>query len=101
MKNIKKSRLSIIIKSLSFTIFFILLTACNKPIQPAQNIVLNPLFSDNMVLQQKQDIPIWGSAEPGGEVIVTLQGEQKKATVGDDGKLKVSLAPVPAGDHMN
>jgi len=97
MKKINKFKMSIIAKSLSFAIFFILLTACNKPIQPAQNIVLNPLFSDNMVLQQKQDIPIWGTAEPSGEVIVTLHGEQKKVIVGDDGKWKVSLAPVPAG----
>jgi len=64
---------------------------------PAQNIELNPLFTDNMVLQQKQDIPIWGKANPGGEVVVTLDNQQKNAIVAEDGKWEVSLSPVPAG----
>jgi len=50
-----------------------------------------------MVLQQKQDIPIWGTAEPGGEVTVTLNEQQKKTIVGGDGNWKVNLSPVPAG----
>ena len=72
----------------------LVLTGCQ---QPAKNISLLPLFTDNMVLQQKQDIPIWGTAEPGGEVVVTFNEQQKKATVNDDGNWNVSLSPVPAG----
>jgi len=50
-----------------------------------------------MVLQQKQDIPIWGKAEPGGEVTVILKGQEQKEIVGDNGKWKVILSPVLAG----
>ena len=34
-------------------------------------IVLSPLFSDNMVLQQDTDAPIWGTATPGKRVTVS------------------------------
>ena len=64
---------------------------------PAQNISLTPLFTDNMVLQQKQDIPIWGKADAGGEVTISLNNQQKKAIVDADGDWKVSLSPVPVG----
>ncbi|NOR75419.1 MAG: hypothetical protein GQ525_09690, partial [Draconibacterium sp.] len=75
-------------------LLLLLITGCQKP---AKDISLLPLFTDNMVLQQKQDIPIWGKAEPGGEVIITLNEQQKKTIVDDDGNWKVSLSPVPAG----
>ena len=73
------------------------LSGCQKTNPPAKDISLLPLFTDNMVLQQKQDIPIWGTAEPGGKVVVTFNEQQKKTTVNDDGNWKVSLLPVPAG----
>ena len=75
-------------------VFLFVITGCQKP---AKDISLLPLFTDNMVLQQKQDIPIWGTAEPGGEVVVTFNEQIKKAIADDDGKWKVSLSPVPAG----
>ena len=34
-------------------------------------IVLSPLFSDNMVLQQDTDAPIWGTAAPGKRVTIS------------------------------
>ena len=30
-------------------------------------VVLPPMFSDNMVLQQQADAPIWGEADENGE----------------------------------
>ncbi len=81
---------------LPFLFLFVIL-GCQKPNFPAENITMNPLFTDNMVLQQKQDIPIWGMAEPGGEVLVIFNEQQQKVIVDDKGKWKVSLSPVPAG----
>lgn len=82
-----------------FSVFFMIavLSACQTSTEPAKNIVLNPLFSNNMVLQQKQNIPIWGKAVSGGEVVVKLNQQQKKTIVDDDGNWKVSLSPVSAG----
>ena len=36
---------------------FASLTACAK-------VKLSPLFSDNMVLQQEAEVPVWGKASP-------------------------------------
>ncbi len=89
----RKYRLMIII---SFISLFVLIS-CQKTYSPAKDIKLLPLFGDNMVLQQKQDIPIWGTAEPGGEVTVTLNEQQKKGVVDSEGNWKVTLSLVPAG----
>jgi len=75
----------------------LLLSSCQKTYPPAKDITLLPLFTDNMVLQQKQEIPIWGKAEPGGEVVVTFNKQEKKGIVDDEGNWKVSFSPVPAG----
>ena len=77
----------------------ILLTilSCQKTYPPAKDITLLPLFTDNMVLQQKQEIPIWGKAKPGGEVVVSLNNQKKKGIVDDDGNWRVNLSPIPAG----
>ncbi len=77
--------------------FLFIITACQDATRPAENVLLNPLFTENMVLQQKQDIPIWGTAQPGGEVLVIFNEQQKKAIVDKDGNWKVNLSPVPAG----
>lgn len=93
-KNLRKeTRLLILISSLSI----LSILSCHKSYDPAKNLTLNPLFTDNMVLQQKQDIPIWGKAEPGGEVTVTFMGQQKKGIAGEDGNWRVDLSPVDAG----
>ncbi len=89
----RKYRLMIII---SFISLFVLIS-CQKTYSPAKDIKLLPLFGDNMILQQKQDIPIWGTAEPGGEVTVTLNEQQKKGVVDSEGNWKVTLSLVPAG----
>ncbi len=77
-------------------LFFTLLSAC-KQAEPAKNITLTPLFTNNMVLQQKQDIVIWGTAEAGGEVLVSLNRQQAKAMVMDNGLWNVKLKPIVAG----
>lgn len=54
------------------------------------------LFCDHAVLQQGVPIPIWGTADDGEKVTVTLAG-QTASTVARDGKWSVRLAPLPAG----
>jgi sialate O-acetylesterase len=81
---------------LPFLFLFIILS-CQKTNSPAENITINPLFTDNMVLQQKQDIPVWGMAEPGGEVLVIFNEQQQKVIADENGKWKISLSPVMAG----
>ena len=40
-------------------------------------VVLPPMFSDNMVLQQQADAPIWGEAKPMKAVKVTTSWDGK------------------------
>ena len=78
-------------------VIIILLTSCQFFNDPAKNIELNPLFTDNMVLQQNQDIPIWGRADAGGEVIIELADQQEKVLVDTSGRWSAKLSPIIAG----
>ena len=59
--------------------------------------VLPGLFSDHMVLQQGREIPLWGWAEPGEQITVTLLGATSSAVTGSDGRWKVALPARSAG----
>ena len=58
---------------------------------------LNRLFSDDMVLQREIPIPVWGMAEPGEQVTVSLSGQTQTAKANASGAFRVSFAPLPAG----
>ena len=65
---------------------------------PARGDVKLPaLFGDHMVLQRDQNDRVWGWADPGEEVTVSINGQTKTATAGADGKWQVTLDPMPAG----
>lgn len=49
------------------------------------------LFSDHMVLQQGQPIPVWGKGDPGAKVSVKLGSQTADGVVGRDGWFRVSL----------
>jgi len=66
-----KGKIRSIIMILVISLFALL--SCQNSPHPAKEISLNPLFTDSMVLQRNQEIPIWGKSEPGGEVVVTLK----------------------------
>lgn len=57
---------------------------------------LPALFSDNMVLQQGMDVPVWGWADNGEEVKVSFRGKTVK-TKAKDGKWMVKLGKLKAG----
>lgn len=44
-------------------------------------VTLHPLFTDNMVLQQGVEIPVWGKAGPGEEISVALVAGDQEAVV--------------------
>lgn len=55
------------------------------------------LFTDNAVLQQGLPIPVWGTADPGERVAVTLGGDTSRASADATGKWSLKLAPRKAG----
>ncbi len=65
-------------------------------------VKLLPLFSDNMVLQQQTQAPIWGESKPNKKVEITTSWDQKKYTIQADaqGKWKTKVAtPVAGGPY--
>ncbi len=55
------------------------------------DVTLPAIISDHMVLQKTAKVPIWGKADPGEEVSVSLPGAKATAKAGDDGKWKLVL----------
>lgn len=54
-------------------------------------VTLPCIFSNHMVLQKSSKVPVWGKAEPGEDVVVTLNGQTARAQTGADGKWKTTL----------
>lgn len=64
------------------------------------DVRLPRVFGSHMVLQQQTEAPIWGWADAGEEITVTL-GEAKATTkAGDDGRWTVKLATPAAGGPL-
>ena len=59
--------------------------------------ILHPLFTDHMVFQRGIEAPVWGWAQPGSQVIVSLAHQMALAKADDDGRWEVKLGPFNAG----
>ncbi len=55
------------------------------------------LFSDHMVLQADMAVPVWGMADPGEAVAVTLNKQTKTTITAADGKWILRLSNLKAG----
>jgi sialate O-acetylesterase len=64
---------------------------------PRGELKLNGLFGDGMVLQRDVPCPVWGTADPGSEVAVSIAGQRKTVKAGPDGRWSLKLDPLPAG----
>ncbi len=65
---------------------------------PKSVLVMPSLFSDNMVLQQKSVVPVWGKGEPGQKIYVAGSwGAEAKTAVRLDSSWEVRLRTVKAG----
>ena len=59
--------------------------------------VLPRLFSEHMVLQREVAVPIWGWADSGEKITVTLAGQAAETVAGEDRRWQVALGPMQAG----
>jgi hypothetical protein len=62
----------------------------------AGQLSLPTVFSDHMVLQREQPVPVWGTAGPETTVTVEFSGQRKTATADTSGKWKLYLDPLAA-----
>ncbi len=58
---------------------------------------LPAIFASNMVLQRDGELPVWGWSDPGGEVVVKLNGDQASAKADEEGRWRLKLPPQKAG----
>jgi sialate O-acetylesterase len=61
------------------------------------DVRLPAIFGSHMVLQQDAKIPVWGWAEAGEAVTVTVGDHKANTTTDATGKWRVDLEPMPAG----
>ena len=73
---------------------FFLAAAAMAGVKPAG------VFGDHMVLQCNVALPVWGWAEPGESVTVTVGDQSKTATADSKGKWSVKLNALQAGGPL-
>lgn len=59
--------------------------------------ILPHLFSEHMVLQREVTTPIWGWADPGEKISVSVAGRTLETVAGQDGRWNVTFPPMQAG----
>jgi sialate O-acetylesterase len=57
----------------------------------------NQLFSDHAVLQSGMPVPVWGTADPGERVVVTLGKRKQSAITAADGRWVIKLGKMSPG----
>ena len=60
-------------------------------------VKLPPVFGSNMVLQQQIALPVWGTAAPGEQIVITFAGETARTVANADGKWWVKLPSQEVG----
>ena len=81
----------------SFVRFLSLLVLLSASIVARAEVRLPAILSDNMVLQQQTKVRIWGTANPGERVTVTLQKESSHAVADKQGHWETWLNTGKAG----
>jgi sialate O-acetylesterase len=70
---------------------------CWPPLSCWADPILPHLLTDHMVLQQDREIHIWGKADPGEKITVTLAHNTTSSDTDADGRWSVHLAAMRAG----
>jgi sialate O-acetylesterase len=60
------------------------------------DVICASLFTDHMVLQRDQSVPIWGTAQPFEKVAVEFAGQHRSASAGKDGRWLIRLKALKA-----
>ena len=77
--------------------FLVVAVLVGLPLQSHAQVRLSRLFSDGLVLQCDTHVPVWGWADPGDQVVVTMDGVDYSAVADSSGAWMVRLAPMTAG----
>lgn len=76
--------------------FLVLLLACCAMCAKA-SVTVSKIFTNNMVLQRDKEIKIWGWADKGESITVSLNGQSVKSKADKTGNWIVALKPMAFG----
>jgi sialate O-acetylesterase len=79
-----------------FTLFGVLVTAAVGCATVAGDVTLPDVIGSSMVLQQKQAVPIWGTADAGEAVTVSFGKIKKTIVANGNGKWHIDLGKLSA-----
>jgi sialate O-acetylesterase len=88
------------------TLVFALACLLAFPLATQADVKLPAMFTDHAVLQRDMPVPVWGTADPGEEVTVSIVGDnrghrqEQKATADAEGNWQVTLAPLAVGKPL-
>jgi sialate O-acetylesterase len=82
---------------LSLVSLLVCSTTANLNAQATRGLEMPAIFSDHMVLQAGAPTPVWGWANPGSKVSVTVAGQQHSATSDSRGRWSLNLSAIKAG----
>jgi sialate O-acetylesterase len=80
------------------TLIFVFLTFCTASVK--SEVKLPSIFGNNMVLQREIPCPVWGWADAGEEISVSIAGQTKSTKTNADGKWSVKLDPLKVGKPL-
>jgi len=79
----------------------LLLLLCALPFTGRAAISLPPIFSNHAVLQKAAKVPVWGKADPGEKITLTISGADYRTVADGNGawRLDLDLSAAPPGPH--
>ena len=77
------------------------LAVCASPALAQNGLSLGGPFSDGMIIQRGQAVPVWGKAESGSTVTIALGAETVETVAAADGNWRVDLAPREAATGVS
>ncbi len=80
---------------LRITYYLLLIALLPYAVANAQ-LSTSSVLSSNMVLQQGQQVPVWGTASPGERITVSFGKQRVKTRAGTEGNWMVALQPMKA-----
>lgn len=63
----------------------------------AADLALPEIFSDNLVMQRDRKVPVFGTADPGEKITVSVAGRNFSGVADDAGNFSVEIGPFTAG----
>ena len=86
------------LRLMSFVLFLFTVLSL-WPVEVGATITLPDVFTDHMVLQRDQPVPVWGWASPGASILLRFGAQKKEARADAEGRWQITLAPLRAASR--